>query len=208
MISLPVGISTGDLEQWVGGGWFFFNHDGEFKPAMMNSYPNENGRYQVVFTDGNVATSRSLEHVKPHWPVCGSLNVLEARVALYVDRLQRKQFCRTYNYRLVRVVTPGKSIIGGHVMDGLHPSSEYFVKNLFSPTYFSLPEIVKDKFEDGWASCAVSPTVIVLKQRPRNMIFYRGEIAGYLSEDNKHLEDVDATVSPTLLKHFGGDVNG
>lgn len=206
MISLPSDITPQDLNQWVEGGWFFYKtKSGELTPAMMDLYPSPTEKHYVVRLVGG-ATDRSadLDRIKPHWPVCGALNIVQSKSAVYIERLQKKQFCRTYNYRLVRMTVPGRTLLGGHEVGNLHPSSDFLVAQLFNPEYFPLDDIVKRKFTDGWASCAVSPTVIILKQRPRHLIFYRGELAGYVGEGNK-LEDVDATMVPKLLKHLGGD---
>jgi hypothetical protein len=204
MISLPDNIAPNDMSQWLDVGWFFFNHEGGFVPAIMAHYPSSpSGPYTVTLADGTNVISSDRSLIKPHWPVCGAVNVLSNKIAVYLERLQKKQFCRTYNHRMVKMHVPGKILHNRDILDMMHPGGSEVATSAFNPTYFSLWDSLENRFKNGWSSCAISPMVIVVRGRPVHMIYFRGELCGNLR--NRTVEDVDPQLIPTLAKHFNGE---
>lgn len=177
MIELPHDIQPNDVHQWLEGGVFMALDGEEFRPAVLVGVP-DHGTVRIVFVGDSDRTDVPYEAVRPHWPQCGALN-MPGRFALYVQRLQRRQYRRTYNGRCVRVSVPGKwaclKALSARELQ-VDVNSPDFLLELFNPSY---PEDFGAAMRalSERASIAVDPhTVLVGSAEPA--VYYRGQAAG------------------------------
>lgn len=216
MIALPEGISRDDIGQWLYGGICLARPSSQepFVAAVMDrtmTGPNDRPSALSVrlITDG-FEDSRivAIEDVRAHWPMCGSVNVQDRRVAVHVERLPARQYKRTYNSRQVSIRVPRawdvRRRIGENGLREVRSQTVPLLRALFDPTY---PKNVGEAFDmlsDGWLSVALNPRIIVAGDDVgKRMVYYRGKLAATMT--GGVLSPVaDETTCGLINRAFGG----
>jgi hypothetical protein len=210
MISLEDNMTMGDIEQWVGGGFFLTPAADGYVPAEVAWWPehNEDGEcfddedlFCLRLCDGDSTQVRfrqaeAQERIFPHWPFCGSINLLHHKLAVHVERLQMKQWRRTFNWRQVKILVPQQwALTGGSMMN----TDEQVVRAIFNPEYPT--DSLSTWFADGWKSVALTPHVIVTNTAPALMVYYNGELAAKLRTDGA-FDAIDVRMTHLLSKLY------
>lgn len=208
MIKLEHGMCINDVEQWVGGGFFLTEVNGRTVPAEVSWWPERDDEGECYDEELYCLTTVEDEpthvrfhheavrdHILPHWPLCGSVNLLYNKLAIHVERQQMKQWRRTFNWRQVKVLVPQQWFLlgNGHENFATHRS----VPDIFNPQY---PADYEEWFADGWRSVALSPHVIVVNTTPR-MVYYNGQLACKLRRDGQ-FDPVDLRITHLLSKLY------
>lgn len=208
MIPLPKDIVAKDVTQWLGEGWFY----AELTPNVFSvarllvANGEENKAYLTLLyndPDKDVEITCGFNQLYAFWPECGSLNIvpnkeqkIDGKYAVHLARLQKKQWKRTYNaYCLkLRVIS--------HKTDDFSVSPDYsqVVAAAFNPEYFTYTEAL-DKFESGWRSVAINPSLLVSNSpRDEQIVYIDGELIGIIKE--KKLTCFNPGLKRRLLHHF------
>lgn len=202
MMELPPDISPNDIAQWLEGGVFYARR-GRERPWFLATYNGVRDNGQVdVFHVGEPERSTVHPHnICVHWPKCGAINIAKG-FAVYVQRLQRKQYRRTYNSRCIRTSVPGK----WQALKRLQPEDIYidhgsheFIQALFEPEYpLNTYEAIHRMTQGEWASVALNPQIILARTR----VYYRGELVGRL-RDGYFFADCDELLGNQIGKQLG-----
>lgn len=212
MLSLPQGISSRDIRQWLQEGWYFVEYkNGEKAVACLLGVTEDGTRINSLTTDGMKVTSNPRQ-VYPHWPTCGALNVPVMRCAVYLERCPRRQWKRTYTSRCLKVIVPGAlDLYGGGFISSPNPSisanMNYIVTEAFNPQYFSYREAKRlfnlQESHRRVGSVALNQNVIVVwrgDQLP--FVYYRARLIGKICDDQL------ITHNEVLARHIIGAFNG
>lgn len=205
MLVLPEGISRDDIGQWLYSGICMakLSMDGEYRPAVLDRVTEED-RTELGYTarvrlldDGfDITHIIPTEFLAGHWPMCGSVNVEEHRVAVHVERLPARQFKRTFNARQVAIHVPRpwevRKVRGNSAADALRVSSPCIIQATFYPVYPTHFEEALVKLSEGWLSVAINPRIIIAGDDiGKRMIYYRGKLAAtILGEQISPVADV------------------
>lgn len=214
MIRLDPSMRYTDIEQWIGRGWcFIMPHDGTFNVAQCVRFPMDDevdeehecywhfedmqgGYYEWTFEE-------CLERVRPHWPTCGSINVPPIKAAVHLERLQMKQWRRTYNARQLTMHFPRKwDYTGrtGKAWDSIGPDHSHVIDAAFDPWYPQIDEI-DELFAAGWHSLALTPHIIITNTMPR-LVYYGGACAAKVTETG--FEPIDSRLTGMVAKQLPG----
>jgi hypothetical protein len=198
MIPLPSDILPKDVNQWLGEGWFYVRNESGTYQICRYDHTMDDCEHSVVLPMDGKSFVAHHSAIYPHWPECGGVNLPDQKFAVFVTRLQKKQWKRTYNRYCVklRVIS---DIAAHYATSTDHPS---VVKGVFEPEYYNYSDIVNYRFKDGWKSCAISPTLVVMKSTEGPvLVFSAGEIIGTIDEANR-FTCVNPGIKRRLLPHF------
>lgn len=188
MIVLPERINADDLQQWLGGGICMSRHsdNAPWEPSVYELIHDVDAaglptlltvRYGPHFDMRRVVP---MHNIAGHWPMCGSVNVRDYKVAVHVNRKPAKQFKRTFSSRQVTVEVPRKWDVQkriGATAGALRDCPIPVINAVFDPWY----PVVDEAFvllESGWTTIALNPRVIVAADETgKRMIYYAGELA-------------------------------
>ena len=207
MIELPHDMRREDVSQWLEGGVFYAQprEGSEWKLALLRGVP-EPGLVSVRWVSTGDSAEVPYEQVRGHWPECGAIN--GERFAFYVQRLQRRQWRRTYNARCVRVTVPGKwqhlKSLGARALT-LDPNGPEFLRAVFDPSYPSVEEAF-NMLRNERPSVAITRHVILVGH-PEPVVYYRGENVGRVAGNVFHA-DCAAPVAKRVRQVLGGDNAG
>lgn len=190
MISLPEGISPDDIGQWLYGGVCVVVRPGtEPIPAMVDRVLDRTTvRAKLSTTDFLANESVPLSCVYAHWPMCGSINLPQSRIATHCERIPAKQYKRTFNSRQVQYVLPRawdvRKMFGSRISNAAMTSSAEVIGALFKPWYPENFEAALELLGSGWLSVAVNPRIIIAGDDVgKRMIYYRGQLAATINGD-------------------------
>lgn len=211
MIALPSGMSAHDVSQWLSDGVFLArrNSNAEWRPCTLLRF--EDGiRVRDVAT--REAFTANPDNIRAHWPVCGAVNLLEGPAglppfAVYVRRLQRKQYRRTYNNGCLRVSvmrTWQHLKMYPRELLNVHPMSNQVINAAFFPTYPTLDEAQK-MMRDGRVSVALDPNIILVSG-PDVHVYYKEVYAGTLQE-HMFVPECDDVVAEDIREALFGGIN-
>jgi hypothetical protein len=158
MIALPEDIHPHDVRQWLGSGVFFASPEpgaeqwrlawlDDEGPEVVEDLEDEDGseivelqipeerRILVRWVATRQASYVGLQDIRCHWPTCGAINVPD-HPAVYVERLQVRQYRRTYNAQCTRTHVPGQWFLFKQgKLRGDITESAGLLKALFYPEY-------------------------------------------------------------------------
>lgn len=190
MITLEENMSVKDIRQWLGDGWFLYRP--KKYPGMVAAHVTEWPDYshpalnpETAYINIRLSSGHNeirpiielQECVFPHWPTLGSLNIEGFKFALNLKRTQQKQWCRTYNSRQIMTEVPRRKELFKlfRKPPAFAPHVPDVVRAAFFPVYPTIEE-AHNYFNTGWASVALTPTLIVTNTSPR-FVYFRGELA-------------------------------
>ena len=213
MQAIPKDITARDVNQWLQGTWFVFLHN----PVAFLSLTcgSDTDTTEVIYASDGKGKKMTLtrSHCFIHWPVCGSINVPEYKIAVNVARIPAKIYCRSYNARQVEVQVPDKwqavlyfrnqPSVAENIA-GLDGNNYNVVSALFSPRYFTVEEARRLIREDGYFSVAVSSTVLVSRTDEDNTynVHYRGKHIGELVNNRLIHHAVDPKTEMRVCKQL------
>lgn len=199
MIPLPEDISKKDVNQWLSGGWFYFKgSSGTYQIGKLAGVDEAQSLIHTQTPMGDVEIV-PFANVYPHWPECGAANLKELKCAVSLTRLQKKQWRRTYTSDCLklRVLSDDPTHFSG-----INPDYPSVIAAAFEPEYFTFSDVLKFKFKDGWKSCAISPSLIVMRPEnsPSLTVFLNSEIIGMI--DDGRFTCVNPSIKRRLLPYF------
>lgn len=212
-MKLAEDITPADLSQWIDSGYFWFRTSGENVICRALSWPGPGQPFAVQNIETGMGyTVPDLNDITLHWPTCGYVNLLHSKFAIYLKRLQRRQWCRTYNSHCISLAIPGQYTIRramgelefNEVRGHLRTTNAHIVKYAFTPTYFSYPEAQHMLLNEGWYSVALNSNCLLCKSGGSVDVYYRGEYAGIL--DGNRFDPTNETIVKKIMKVFGGYV--
>jgi hypothetical protein len=168
--AIPENVSLDDVWQWLNRGWFWLRTlEGEW-PAQLSREED----WLVCAINGSEYPFKR-EECFPHWPQCGAINM--QGYAVIVERLQVRQYRRTYNDRCVSLNIPRKwDVMKRHPnVKGLNADNPELVNALFNPLYYTYTRAL-GLLEGGWVSVAINPHLIVAGTVEEHMIYYRNKL--------------------------------
>ena len=204
---MPHYVHGGDIEQWLGGGWFWANlsHTRRVAACLMHDQFDHDNRDETTVMDvDNEAHIIPLTSIQLHWPVCGAINTVGGYV-LHVERVQTRQWRRTFNDRCVRGHVPCASAVraspdSGHVTASIN---RLVVKELFDPTYYDWDRAVR--LLSKRPTVAVNPYVYLSGNGNAGYLHYRNRIIGRAEDKwNTMIQVLDSPTLGRVLKSIGG----
>ena len=202
MNPLPQDLSISDIYQWLGEGWFLFRHDGQF---IVSSLEEE----MTLRTITGVRHDLIRDRTYPLWPICGSLNLSEFGYAIYLERIQRRQYRRTYNHKCLSLTIPRKWEVmkaKSLEVDQIHPNTPVVIKEAFDPTYYTYTEALGLMDHEGWTSVALNPYIIVSGGPEKCHVYYRRKLVGTITNGQLvPIGDQSARIK-RIIKFFEGRV--
>jgi len=215
MIRLEEGMRTSDVSQWLNRGWFLASDGPNLSPAQMAYFPDEDSDDEMMWPVETITGFRREydfealpDNVFPHWPECGSINIKERMVAVHLERLQMKQWRRTYNSRQIRLRVPRlwEFQSKDKRIGQLTPDNVDVVRSAFDPEYpdYGKWAGVKAMFNEGWHSVALSPQVIITNTEPR-LVYYGGLLAAKAL--GAVFDPIDVRATAMLNKLYPGGLN-
>jgi hypothetical protein len=199
VIALPEDITSKDVNQWLCEGWFYVKHEGELKIARYITSISEHSTLVRTLDDEELTVPHSW--LFAHWPACGSINIVsnpKTGFAAHLVRLQKKQWKRTYNTYCLKM----RPISDQQDHFTFGADGEAVVRAAFNPEYFTYTEVLKHKFPEGWVSCAINPSLIVMKVPDQQMVYVDGEVVGLINDTTKFFTCVNPGIKRRLLPHF------
>jgi hypothetical protein len=180
MIELPEDIQSHDIGQWLSDGYFFARPSGESEWKIASYIgTGDNREIGCRWVSADHGEYVPLQDVRAHWPTCGSINM--PGFALYVQRLQRRQWRRTFNARCVSIGIPGKwqllKSIDARELRVTTDSPE-FLNAVFNPTYPATFDAAMDML-GSQPSVALSPQILLVGY-PNPQVYYRGNLVGQM----------------------------
>ena len=148
MIQLEPNMSFDDVRQWVSNGWAWVRT----KPSAplvvgaIHKFPSPDRPtwiLKLATTGETVEVGTDLrEHLFPHWPACGSINVPSLKIAIHLRRTQVKQWRRTFNTRCLHMEIPRRWDIfkARPELRNVNSSSASIALAAFTPEYPELQE--------------------------------------------------------------------
>lgn len=210
MIPLPEDISPDDIEQWFNRGIIMVSMNDDMVPCYYNGVRRD---LDEDVTGINVETFNGEEievatrDVFGYWPRCGAVNCRAPKgfnIAVFVERMQRRQYRRTYNARSVHPTIPDAAAVtkkAGHQAAQFVLCYDRFTPPVFNPVYYTAPQALA-MLNGEHASVAVSPTTVVTCGDGENRrIYYNGEfVAKYCPHG---LVPLRARIPRAVSKRFG-----
>lgn len=189
MIS-ALGITPADVDQWLRGGWFWYQNERMAAPIPATLYytegNDEEGPVRTVESLDGVVVDLNQGYMYPHWPLCGSLNM--TRFAVYVERTSNRQYRRTFHSNSIVLRVPRKwdvmRSIGTATVANLHVNSPEIIRALFAPVYYSYSEALRLIMDERWISVALTPHVILVGNEKALLVYRRGKLVGKIQDDH------------------------
>lgn len=210
LIPTPRDIRYNDIVQWFHNGWVVVDTDeGQRPAAFIECDPERRALIHVEYIGEDMHLhSHWVPHSEcyPWWPDCGALNL--NGYAVFLERIQRRQYRRTYNNQCLDIDVPrlwdAMRTVGHKVVNVSEDDAEV-VLEAFNPTYYCWEE-AQQKLEEGWFSVALNPHVIVVGEPQSCYVYYRGDLMGHI--DGRELSPIATTRQRArrLLKYFDGGV--
>jgi len=175
MFQVPRDDDFADIRQWLNGGLFCDEAGIAYKFTGMGEDRRATG--WPVYPDESLAVAprnfRQSE-IYLHWPLCGAVNNKNKKFALYVQRLPRRQYARTFCPQQVEVLVPrGYEVLAriGTRRNSLDANSNEVLRALFYPEYPANYEEAEQWLEDGWLSVALTRRVTLVKAEGKLLVF-------------------------------------
>jgi hypothetical protein len=181
VISLPNDISVEDVGQWLGGGWFLAQRDAESAPEPA-TFCHFDGNMGWRALDGH-ETILVRELTFPHWPTCGAVNL--NGYAIVLERMQVRQWRRTYNDRCITLHIPRKWDVMkrfGTSIGMLTPNHEDALRAAFSPIYYTFSQAVDKIEQERWISVALNAHLIIAGGDNAYLVYYRNKLIGNIKD--------------------------
>jgi len=187
MIALPDDITPSDVQQWLEGGVFYARRNAKEPWDLAELRAVEGEDIYVMFIKEEQEHRVRPSDLRCHWPACGAIN-MPGGFAVNVERLQRRQYRRTYNSRCVRTSMPDKWL-SLRTMEPQITQVDYegitFLDELFNPKYPPNTYEARRKVAAGEVfSVAITPYLVLAGDR----VHYRGTFVGRLLENDFHAE--------------------
>ena len=217
MLLIPKELESRDVNQWINSSVVLIDLDDALAPAEVievMDYDPESDCVPVVVTPiipdkktGQLVPGKAktlgADECFLFWPTSQCVNLDSADVAVYVQRLQHRQYRRTFNSRGVRVVCPELDEFEKNrarmIMYNVETSSGRLAYRLMNPTYPSVEEALESLDRERKLSVAVSKSLIITASKN---IYYRGERVAKLY-DNRLVPLCFAGVPKALSNVFG-----
>lgn len=221
MIPLPDDITMRDVRQWLGSGYFYalldegktvcyLSHEYSERASGENSqriardvavvavYDSDGRR---IFTeDGDARTVKVPASIlRCHWPKCGSVNILENKLAVHTFRPPHRGWTRTYDQRRVDMKMPGRWYMRNGPRNELprYPGHKDKTHALFFPIY---PESAQEAVEQwigesGWKSVALNDHTIIVPggETGYTRVYHEGVLVGKLDRNYEFVPFQDST---------------
>lgn len=207
MKSLPTGMSATDIGQWLNHGWFLFKADKD-SPAELGQLQGGGEDWTVRGLDGEMHNMVT-KYVFPTWPLCGAVNT-ERGFAVYIQRVQARQYRRTYNIQCVDMTVPRKWDImkrfGTEIMADLTPDTGWLVERIFNPQYYTFTEAYMRMSGERWVSVAINSHLMISGSPDDFAVYYRNDLVGTVT--NGRLTPIGASQKRLgrIIKFFDGRV--
>lgn len=191
MLPLPDDICSSDVGQWLYGGVAVWKQeDGECVPVVLRV---AHGHSQTAVCSSLRTDEDALGTVEipfsqlyGHWPICGSINIPEVKLAIHVERVQQRQYRRTFNDRQVRYLVPraweARLRLPRQDLNLVRTSSPAVARALMAPDYPSV-DAAFHMLSTGWLTVAINPRVIIACDAVgKRLVYYRGKVAASIVE--------------------------
>lgn len=207
MINMTDVTSTDDVAQWVHGGYFLFDSKkyGKLKiaslvagPGTTQGTPDGTGWAVKLLPEGDIESFTDQNKIHPTWPMCGATNLVYTRNAVWVDRLPKKQWKRTFVFNCVGVMDASGS---SHTYSEYPSYEKHLVCSIFEPTYFSYKEF---KTND-WSTGAISPSIVLRRSSNEIKVYLYADYVGSIKKDKFFA--INPTIERKALRQLGGDVS-
>lgn len=210
MFQLPPHAYT-DARQWLADGVYcdtagtayrFMSFDHRHQLAMGIPV----SRTEATQGAGSVPIPADAVHL--HWPLCGAVNSLDNKLALYVQRIPARQYRRTYAGRQVQVTTPRMYEALTKIASGAIPigNDNETIRALFYPWYpDNLREALRLMEEEEWFSVALTRRITLVNGQGKALVYDGQAHVGYLY-DGVLTALVSDNHARKLLKAFHGEV--
>ena len=210
MQDIPDEITRDDLAQWLNRGWYYaIGADGSQTLVRFQDTCSDAGSGGVLAQGYDYIGDTML--VTPpcgillHWPECGAINTPTG--ALYVQRLQRRQWTRAYTSRTVQVSQLGAwfqlaTANASPVLDG---DAATVVRALFDAWYpDSMYEGIDLLLERP--SVAINRHITLVVEGPETCgVYYRKDRCGTLEPDG-HFETTCGERLTRRVRKLIGDI--
>lgn len=215
-MKLAKDITFDDITQWIDAGYFFFTtENGERIIGRAIHFPRSDAPFIVAETDGGKTYEiTNFGDITLHWPECGYVNVPYVRAALRVTRLQRRQWCRTYNPHCVNVTLPCSYSLTRLADDKelrayrevQRASNFKLITHLFEPNYPNYQGALVLLNNDKWGTVALTRNTLLHKTEEDSYdLYYRGDYAGNIT--NSVFNPTNQTIIRKVMKLFNGAVS-
>lgn len=216
-------ITYEDIAQWIDSGYFYFrDSERRVRLGKAHTFPKPLAPFLTVVDIGSTAEVPTLhkitswEDITLFWPKCGYVNLPHVRLGVYVTRLQRRQWCRTYHPHCVSVALPLEYTIVKQAKEGelrlireTQRSSTYkLVQQLFDPLYYSFSRAkeMMNREVEPWYTVALTSNTLLAKVGPEYYdLYYRGDYSGNI--DGGLFTPANNTITRKVMKLFNGEVN-
>lgn len=199
----PEEQSSSDAQAWLCDGWLVLPNG---MPARY--YDNTDERVQCFDYSDSMEGDRvdvDFDEVRVHWPRLGAVNM--TGFAVFVARRAERQWGQTYRARCCTLTVPGKwqvmRELGVEVAKGLNPDHYDVVRELFDPTYPSMPQALDALNSKERVSVAINPHVILIRMSDAIHVYHRTELVAEIVNGSLRSIGNGNKVS-RLTKHFGG----
>lgn len=205
MNCLPSNLRLEDIDQWLSGGWFLFQSGDDSAPEPA-SLTGVDGEYGAQLMDGSRYPLKP-DATFPFWPACGAVNL--NGYAVYLERLQQRQYRRTYNTSCINMHLPRKWDVMkryGTAVSALTADSEDVVRAVFSPIYYTFSQAI-NMLDENWVSIALNPHLIVSGRNGEYHVYYRNKLIGTVSQGRITPIGSQQSRIRRIIKFFEGRVS-
>ena len=178
-LRLPEDICEDDIFQWLSDGYVSHpDHDVLMFDGGLDMYDST-----AAFFDGDEHIRLPYHDVECIWPICGMVNrrVRGWESAVYVKRVQRRQWRRTFNARCVDVIPVGRWALAKYT--GIRGNSRLtmdIVRELVEPTYYTMGYAMsRIQNTHGCLSLAITPQIAISGDgKGKFAVYYRDKVIG------------------------------
>ena len=205
MKQVPADLSQDDLHQWLSNCYFYHRipATGKYELSYLSPVAGAGGGHSAWgvqhIASGDIIPIPHTDELWCHWPIGGAINWPHLQYSVYVERLPRKQWKRSYcgsYYSVKRIGTT----VGPEFQ--MHKTNRQAVVALLEPTYYSYTQIIRELFPNGWESAAINSQLTILKgDLPK--VYFNKDLVGKVTPD-KQLFLTDRALRRYLLPHFDG----
>lgn len=208
MLDMKDVTNTDDVSQWVQGGYFLFDSAkyGKLKiaslcagPSMTVGTPSGSGWAAKLLPEGDIEAFSDQNKIHPTWPMCGAINLVHTRNAVWVDRLPKKQWKRTFVFTCISIVDAAGSTVPYANMPAYEKN---LICSIFEPLYFSY----KDFKNNDWATGAINPALVLRRGIEDIKVYLYADYVGSIKKDK--FTAISPTIERKVLQQLGGDVSG
>ncbi len=213
MIRLPDDITNRpeDIDQWCSRGVIMALRHGQWEPHWYIRNDRGSRRTVVIAAplDGSdEERTFALSEVAVHWPRCGAVNIPQYRAAAFVQRLTRKQYCRTYTPGGTKTVFPRAWDVARALgyRGTFKPDNHVVARAVFDPGHVDYDQAERRITSEDWVSVALTPRVIVAGDKSgKRMFYYNNDLVATMQEGVVYQQPgtVPAALSK-VMKHLDG----